>query len=256
MNLWNALTAVTLIGLFMIVPSGTLHATPQKAIVLTTHNLCPYGCFTNKSSFITPPTPTPLNFKGVAVDVTRCVLTKMNRSLKVLVLPWARAQYMVKHKQADGFFAASKNSSRDQYATISATIAEQKWQWYLLKENPLSPEQTSFKEKAMVGGFLGANMLKWMENEGYQVIARTKNTESLLKLLIKGRVNAVLANNYVMQSLLEKHKVTTRVKTYLNKDKPLGVYFSNTFLNDNPEFLKRFNNHVPSCRNSAVFDIN
>ena len=242
-NVMQKLACVIVI-LFLTIRSGFVIAFPKKEVILTTHNLCPYGCYKkhNKSH------PSPDNFTGIAVDTVRCAFDKMEQPLKIVVVPWARAQYMVKNNQADGFFAASKNTSRDQFATLSATIADQKRQWYSLKENPLSPENTNFKHKATVAGFIGANMLKWMEKEKYHIMARTQNTTSLLKILLKGRVDAILANNYVMAELLKKHHATDRVKVFLNKEKPLGVYFSNTFLADKPLFLKDFNSYLSSCK--------
>lgn len=186
-------------------------------------------------------------FKGVAVDRVRCVFEKMATPLEIQVVPWRRAQLFVQRGLSDGFFAASQKDSRDEYAVKSAVIADQKWNWYLLKENPLSPRQQSFKEQATVGGFLGANMLEWMKEHNYNVTTTPKDTEGLLKMLLAKRVDAVMANNYVMKALLQKYEVEDQVKIYLNKDKPLSVYFSKEFLSSRPMFIETFNSLIPEC---------
>jgi polar amino acid transport system substrate-binding protein len=186
-------------------------------------------------------------FKGVAVDRVRCVLKKMDTPLEVQVVPWRRAQLLVKRGNADGFFAASQNESRDEFAVKTMSIADQKWNWYLLKENSLSPRDQSFKEKASVGGFVGANMLKWMQEQNYKVTAIPNDTEGLLKILLARRVDAVMANNYVMQALLQNYGVEDQVKIYLNVDKPLFVYFSKEFIKSRPMFIEKFNNLIPEC---------
>jgi polar amino acid transport system substrate-binding protein len=224
--------------------TGDGFALSEEKVILTTHNLYPYGSYPpgEKEMVIADET-----FKGVAVDRVRCVLKKMDTPLEVQVVPWRRAQLLVKRGNADGFFAASQNESRDEFAVKTMSIADQQWNWYLLKENSLSPRDQSFKEKASVGGFVGANMLKWMQEQNYKVTAIPNDTEGLLKILLARRVDAVMANNYVMQALLQNYGVEDQVKIYLNVDKPLFVYFSKEFIKSRPMFIEKFNNLIPEC---------
>jgi polar amino acid transport system substrate-binding protein len=223
---------------------GVCFALSEEKVILTTHNLYPYGSYPpgEKEKVIAGEA-----FEGVAVDRVRCILKKMDTPLEVQVVPWRRAQILVKRGDADGFFAASQNDSRDEFAVKTKAIADQKWNWYLLKDNPLSPQDQSFKEKASVGGFVGANMLKWMQEQNYNVTATPKNTEGLLKLLLARRVDAVMANNYVMQAHLQNYEVEDQVKLYLNIDKPLFVYFSKEFLKSRPMFIEEFNHLISEC---------
>jgi polar amino acid transport system substrate-binding protein len=223
-------------------------ASSTEKVILTTHNLYPYGSYPAGAyeKVIADDT-----FKGVAVDRVRCVFEEMGLPLEIQVVPWRRAQLLAERGDADGFFAASQNDARDEFAEKTTIIAEQKWNWYLLKDNPLSPGDPSFKEKASVGGFVGANMLKWMKEQKYNVTTTPKDTEGLLKLLLARRVDAVMANNYVMQALLQKYGVQDQVKIYLNLDKPLFVYFSKEFLKTRPMFMENFNNLVPECSQSS-----
>ena len=228
----------------ILIVGGDAFASSKEKVILTTHNLYPYGSYPAgaEEQLIADET-----FKGVAVDRVRCVLDKMAIPLEIQVVPWRRAQFLVEQGMVDGFFAASQNDFRDEFADKTATIADQKWNWYLLKENPLSPLDPSFKEKARVGGFVGANMLKWMKEQNYNVTATPRDTEGLLKLLLARRVDAVMANNYVMQAMLQKYGVEDQVKSYLNLDKPLFVYFSKDFLKSRPMFIETFNGLVPEC---------
>ena len=173
---------------------GGCFASSQEKVILTTHNLYPYGSYPteDRQKVIADET-----FKGVAVDRVRCVFKKMDIPLEIQVVPWRRAQRLVQRGLAEGFFAASQKDSRDEYAVKSAVIADQKWNWYLLKTNPLTPQEPSFKEKATVAGFLGANMLQWMQENGYNVTATPTDTEALLRLLLARRVDAVMANDYL-----------------------------------------------------------
>ncbi len=244
-KLWpNGYLVVILTSALLICSSVVCFASSEEKVILTTHNLYPYGSYPQGAleKIIADET-----FEGVAVDRVRCVFKKMGIPLEIHVVPWRRAQRMVEQGLANGFFAASQNDFRDEIAVKTKKIADQKWNWYMLKDNPLSPQDQSFKELASVGGFIGANMLKWMKEQNYRVTATPKNTEGLLKLLLARRVDAVMANNYVMQALLRQYGAEDKVKVYLNKDKPLFVYFLKEFINSQPTFIDTFNRHLPEC---------
>jgi len=102
----------------------TFAANMPSRINLTTHNLPPYGSFIKKENI---QLIADNNFDGVAISVVRCAAKELNVELTVHVVPWTRAQSLVLHNKADGFFAAWKKDSRDKFAVSSAIIAEQKW---------------------------------------------------------------------------------------------------------------------------------
>ena len=217
----------------------------KKSIVLTTHNLSPYGSFPNG---VRPGLVADESFTGVAVDRVRCAARAIDYDLKVVVVPWKRAQANARAGSSDGFFAASQKNTRDEYAVLSEFIAEQKWQWYLLKDNKKNPNDPEFKSEAMVAGFVGSNMLSWMEKNKYKVGPRPLDTRRLLNTLLAGRVDAILANNLVMDVLIKKQQVEDKLKFYVAKDKPLGVYFTKLFLKKNAGFLDKFNKAVRKCK--------
>ncbi len=239
----NVFTPLTLCCLLIATVPGFAQ-TPEQ-VILTTHNLFPYGAFPDDQKIKKIADDT---FHGVAADLVRCACKKLETSLVIRVVPWKRAQKEVYSGSADGFFAGSRNTLRENNAVRSIQIADQKWQWYLLKANPLSPGNTHFKKEARVAGFIGANMLKWMEENGFNITARPRNTEGLLKLLTARRVDAVMANNHVMGALLKSGQLEDDVKIFTEKDKPLYVYFSKQFIKDYPRFMDRFNKSVTECR--------
>lgn len=218
----------------------TMHARPADIaapVVLSTHELCPYGCSTPDG-----------RFDGVAVRVVRCALEHMSRPLDVRVYPWARAQEEARRGRADGFFAASHSAERDAWAELSVPIASQQWRWYLRVGSVFDPATPDFKARATVGGYIGANMLRWLEQENYRVVSRPADTPALLESLMAQRVDAVLANNLVMDALLAERALSDDVKSFLARDKPLGVYFTKPYLAQRPGFMATFNAAVERCR--------
>lgn len=119
-------------------------------ITLATHELYPYGYHDSED-----------NFTGYAVKRVRFAVARCGFKLRLLVLPWARAQAMAKTDSVDGFFAGSLNDERKDLYVPSAVLAPQNWTWYLLRDSSLNPDSPHFKERAKVGSFIGANMLTY-----------------------------------------------------------------------------------------------
>ncbi|WP_147819066.1 substrate-binding periplasmic protein [Salidesulfovibrio onnuriiensis] len=228
--------AALLLLLALAFPGAALSQGP-RSVVLATHNLCPYGCYDEKGTF-----------DGSAVQAVRHAFQQMNIPVSIVVVPWQQAQQMARKGQADGFFAASQNSRRDSEGIMSAVIADQKWNWYLLRESRLDPASPDFKGQAKVGGFSGANMLKWLQDNNYNVVGTPPNTEGLADMLLAQRLDAILANNKVMDEIVRKRQLHGVFRSVTLLDKPLGVYFSNRFLLQYPDFLKEFNKHVLEYR--------
>lgn len=81
------------------------HMLLADKIVLATHNLSPYGSYPQQGLIKKIASN---DFSGIAVDRIKCAFLKMNQPLQVLVVPWARAQYLAEKEAVDGFFAALK----------------------------------------------------------------------------------------------------------------------------------------------------
>jgi polar amino acid transport system substrate-binding protein len=173
---------------------------------------------------------------GSATEILKNTLNDMGVQYEIKVYPWARAQYLVENGQADGFYTASKNAKRDAYAVASDSLIPQRWNWYLLKESKTEPKNGS------VGAILGSNMLKFTKDNNYSIKAQPPTMEALVKMLTSKRVNAILVNDLVMKEYLKEANISeSKFKTVLSKDKPLGIYFSKKFVNENPWFLDKFN---------------
>ena len=213
---------------------GSAQAAPLR---LVTHDLPPYSFAKSNGSA-----------EGVAVRPVQCALDRMGLPYNISFVPWKRAQIMVRTGEADAFFAASKSPERDRYATMSAMVAPQEWRWFLLRDNPSDPRSAEFRSRSTVGSFIGANMLDWLKANGYRVEATPATNLQLLRMLLGKRVDAILANHLVMADLLQENDATQKVRSELQENKPLGVYFSHSFLASQPQdFMARFNAALTAC---------
>ncbi len=216
---------------------GALAAPAAPGLVLATHELPPYSSLAEGE-------PT-----GIAVRVVQCVTARMKVPLRITFLPWARAQVEAKSGRVDGFFAASRSAERDAYATLTDTIAPQEWRWYFLakREGEIDPSSDAFKQSAKVSSFRGANMQSWLEDNGYRAQSPPVNSATLLRMLARERLDAVLANHLVMEELLARQGPHPAVRSVLLQDRPLGVYLTHRFTAQHPGFVVRFNAELPAC---------
>lgn len=190
--------------------------------------------------------------EGVAVDVITCALDKLDVNYDIKVVPWSRAQKLVEAGDADGFFAASQSESRDQYARLSTVAVDQYWNWYLSPSIELSPSSPGFKADIKVSSWLGANSLKWLNNNGYNVKQPSKNNKELIKRLLGGRLDGVLSSDIVFERSLRDLGINlSELKVVKGMFKPMGVYFAKTYLNNNPGFLTSFNQATERCKGHA-----
>lgn len=207
------------------------------AVSLTTHDLPPYSVPAEGRA------PS-----GIAVQTVQCAAHALTIPVNIEFFPWKRAQVMVQNNSADGFFAASQSDQRDAYAVLSATIAPQEWRWYLLKTSGMDPRSESFKHTARTSSFHGANMRDWLIQNGYTANDSPSQNSNLLTMLLKGRVDAILANGLVMEHLLAQTGNADALKSFLALEKPLGIYFSKTFLaKQPPDYLARWNQAIAVC---------
>jgi polar amino acid transport system substrate-binding protein len=212
----------------------TSNAWAKNKIILNTHEQPPLS-FLDES----------MSPDGTAIKPLIYSLRKMGWDYEIRFFPWARAQWLIKNNDGDGFFAASQNPERDNEAVRSAAITSQTRNWYLLKKNMLDPNAPDFKHKATVGSYLGANMLKWLKSQNYHVTGEPPHPDQLFLMLKNGRFDACLANDYNYNNFIKKNPDMEGVfRSVLQQSEPLFIYFSKKFIEKNPDFLTTFNRHL------------
>lgn len=210
----------------------------SHTVQLTTKIWPPYHYFDEKTGELT----------GKSVSVLKCTFEQLNVPFEIDVMPWARAQLMVKNNQADGFFSASWNATRDIYAVRSNDIAPQNWAWYSLHDNAIQPEHQSFKSEAKIGATIGSNIANWLDKQAYNLSSKSPVSEHLIKMLLGQRFDAFMGNELVIDNLLKNHKDKHLIKKTIERSMPVGVYFSKEFLENKPDFMDKFNQSIVSCR--------
>ncbi len=189
---------------------------------------------------------------GIAVRSVACIMARINQPFVIEKKPWKRVQFETKNHKLDGFFAASKNDKRDVYAVQSEVFLPQIRNLYFLKSHhQLNTEKYTLdyiKSNFLIGARAGSNALHALEKKNYNVSLTPQTENQLLQALERNRVNAIIENSLVFDTLIKKtkrdpddfHKV-------LFGKKNMGVYFGRHFLAKKPGFLAKFNRNIPPC---------
>ncbi len=218
-----------------------LHAAAQPPVRLATHDQAPYGSYIGEGP--------ERRFDGIAVRVLTCAFKAMGRPLAIEVYPWERAQRMAEAGEVQGFFPATLRAERLVWAAASEQVAEQKWVWYWRTGTDWNPQRTDFRERAQVGAHLGSNRLKLLEQDGYQVVLKPATDAALLRAFLAGRADAILGGNLAIAEAMKQQQVdASRLQSAVAQDNPLFAYFGRAFLQQEPDFLGRFNAALPACR--------
>jgi polar amino acid transport system substrate-binding protein len=179
---------------------------------------------------------------GIATDIIKKVLNEMQVNYHIEIYPWARAQAMVKNGEADAFYSASRNATRDNYAVISDTVAPQKWYWYLQEDSQWNPNSSDFVNNAGVAALFGSNMFQYLQKYNYKINGNAYNMDVLIKMFHTKKVDAILVNDDVAIKYFKANQIFyEKYNKVLFKNKPLGIYFSKKFLKENQGFLEEFN---------------
>ena len=216
--------------------TSTPPGAPSSLVKLATHPIEPYQLL-NENGELT----------GLAPKIIDCTMKSMNLGYTIDVLPWARAQKNVELGEHDGFFVASRNASRDAYATLSAPLFKGTRSWILRPGLEGDPTSEDFKRKMKVGAVFGTNMHAWLK-ENFEFVVTRADEISLINLLRDGRLDVLLITDAMFEYVVNKHHIdSTAFTTHQAGEHPLGVYFGKSFLAQHTDFIEQFNNALTYC---------
>lgn len=184
---------------------------------------------------------------GPAVTVVRCAVSRMGVTMRLEAFPWARAQMMVQQGQADGFFTASQTPDRDVWAVLSGPVTWSTIVWYLPRDSTKDPTQD---KNLPVASMRGSAFGDYLDRNHYTNITKLGAVSDVLRLLLKGRVDAVLLTEATADDAFRTILTPSdreKLRLIPVSKHPLGVYFARSFLERAPGFLDAFNSATAQC---------
>ncbi|MBV2129031.1 hypothetical protein [Arsukibacterium indicum] len=176
----------------------------------------------------------------------QCIMQQQHQRYNLSYLPWRRAKHEVKQQRIDGYFTAMPDPDIANYASLSAPLFLENWYWFSRSNHNHQPN-----DSVRFGAVLGSHQADWFKANGYLLDVEVTTLAQLVQLLALQRIDVVLADQedfvLMQQNLkLPEQQFKKRFFRYV----ALGVYFSNSFLEQQPDFLNRFNQQVHRCASS------
>lgn len=227
---------------FLLSGNALAQSTDATNSRAATENL-PVNLATNISSAFTSDLPSGSTQN--LLPHLQCIFKQMRRDYSVQIMPWRRAYQDVKSNRIDGFFTAVPMRQVDPYAVLSSPLVLENWYWFW-RMDTIAPE--TWREGYKLGSILGSQQETWLGEAGYKVDMSANNLPQLIKLLQSKRIDVILADrDHFMHAAKELKMDANNFQSRFFRYVPLGVYFNEQFLNQNPEFLVRFNQQITGC---------
>lgn len=189
--------------------------------------------------------------KGSAVEVLQCALQQLQMTYTTNIVPWKRAKNNLRSGQSDGFFSAMQLPEMEPYARLSAPLMLEKWFWFAFDSRLF--QRSGFPSTVRIGVLRGSNQEGWLQEHGIPIAQSVNQLSSLLRLLSIRRIDTLLVDRQVMiQALEQRMGFDQSLARQFERYAPLGVYFSNHFLQQTPDFIHRFNDAISRCNISNL----
>lgn len=182
---------------------------------------------------------------GETVDTVVCAIGQTGMFTRITMAPQNRAVYSLERGLTDGYFAIDPSTTLDAIATRSDPVALEKWYFYTLEPH-FDPETVR------IGVVDGSNEEAWLTANGYDVFLKINSPGQLLALLERGRIDAALMDEKVMNGLYSGKQKTDSIHSYFLRYAPLYLYLSETYTTKHPDFMSRFNAFLPSCMEQTL----
>ncbi len=182
-----------------------------------------------------------------------CALDKLNFTYSICHVPWERAQREAAEGRYHGFFIATRNHRRDEFAEFSNPFYTIKWLYIVHRDCMVRPDSPGFLSLRFSAD-IGSARLTWLEDQFKQGVFNKEITEvdqpeQVLKMIQAGRVEVGVLNDHSFETALNKLSLPREAfRTFAMRNTPGGIYFNREFLARHPGFLDRFNHAMDACK--------
>ncbi|MEX0337037.1 substrate-binding periplasmic protein [Vibrio tubiashii] len=182
---------------------------------------------------------------GIGLDKVKSILDSVGVDYTIEINSnHGRALAELKTGRSDGFFMASQNEERDKYAVFSESVMTNRWVWIVLTTHQ-GEFSSQPKSGYTVASLLNTNTNRWLTKTGFNLAHPAESITSLIGMLDKQEVNAVLVAEEVYN---HRFKNNPRYKVILQEEKEFGVYISKSFLNRHPQFMEKLNKAIQASQ--------
>ncbi len=223
----------------------------KTLLLMLSLSCCIFGAIAQQEITVLVPNFPPYTEKkhqqisGIGIDLANQVFNKTGIKVRYRILPnYAKVVQQITQGQGDAFLLASQNDERDSIAVFTEPLLINRWCWYVLRTDTISPDDSDFKDRATVSTHFNANTHKWLLKNNY-FVDPVMDTGKLPHMLLRGRIDAVFIAELVFDEAIKQALITPQTfKKYVEIEKPFGIYLSKKYLAKYPDTLKRVNKAI------------
>ncbi|MDP4536132.1 cellulose-binding family II protein [Alkalimonas collagenimarina] len=188
-------------------------------------------------------TNVPVTSPNNASRQVHCILQQLRMPYQLQTLPWLRARQEVRMQRLDGYFTAILLAEMQHYGELSAPMFLENWYWFT------HPDSIGKSDDTIVYGVIrGSHQANWYEFTGIKPAVEVNTLSELMQVLQRQRIDKVLLDLEDFAFAAEQLAIDARsYRRDFFRYVPLGLFVSYQFLQQHPEFLSQFNQHIHTC---------
>ena len=189
-------------------------------------------------------------YRGFNIDLIRAVIAKTDLELQFLPLPWEEALRALQEGRVDAVGGMKYDAERAHYFDFSEEYLISSLAIFVARDNSIIVELSDLENRriAVQKDDIAYQKLK---NRVLELTA-TVSQEEAIKLLLAGKVDAVVGNRMAGQYIVQRLGAMERVKSVGGFINPERYGFA--VRRGNEELLAKFNEGLRKVKNDGSFD--
>lgn len=190
--------------------------------------------------------------QGEAKRTLDCVFDQLSDyQFHTSLAPWPRVVRLAHRGEIDGWFLYVQNAHSDDFAELSDPLMLESWYWYSLNDvSGVSLDELKAETVLVMNGTYQAI---WLQSQGFTEFFSVSSTDSLVRAFLAGRARHLLVSETVFREAVarlngEMSAINQRFVGFI----PLGLYITDTFSAEHPDFMPAFNAAAQGCRIEQV----
>lgn len=236
---------LALILLFLIISSSFSYAEPEVKKIITVagdENFPPYEFLDERDGLKV--------YRGFNIDLIRAVMEINGQELQFLPLPWQEALRALQEGRVDAIGGMKYDAERAQYFDFSEEYLVNSLAIFVAKDNSIIVELGDLENKRIA---VQKDDIAYQKLRGRVLeLTATVSQEEAIKLLVAGKVEAVVGNKMAGQYILQRLGAMDSVKSVGGIINPERYGFA--VRRDNTELLQKFNEGLRKVKQDGTYD--
>lgn len=185
---------------------------------------------------------------GIAVERVQCALNALGMPYEFHMTSWANAQLGAETGRFDGFFVGSANAARAEFSVPSTPVVSEELAWHLPRSSEIDPNNAADALRARYSAKFATSKWRYLHKNGYNVVMRPRDAESLLNMLLIGDIDAALEYELIFSHYMGLRGLSDdHFRKIKFRRQDMSVHFAKPYISANPLFLDRFNAQMQAC---------